>query len=116
MSHNVYKGVIWTNHALERLDHRGLSQEMAYKALTSADTVQRGKKEKTTEFSKKFQSSLVTVIATQNEKKEWVVLSCWINPPLPGSAESQYKKKEHAYRRASGWVKVLLLIKKQLGF
>ena len=64
--------VIWTNHALERIGQRGLTQELAYKAFTEPDITKKSKDQKTTEFQKKIGKSIITIIAKQNEQKEWI--------------------------------------------
>jgi len=109
-----YRKIIWTNHALERLDQRGLSQDLAFQAFSSPEKQFQGKNPGTTEFQKRFGQSLVTVIAKQNEKREWVILSNWIDPPLPGTVD-YYKKEEYKkYKKAGFWGKLFLTLKKQL--
>lgn len=111
--HN-YHGVIWTNHALMRLDARGLSQDLAWQAFSSPDHKLPGKNPGTTEFQKKIGSSRITIIAKQNERGEWLILSNWIDPPLIGTAD-YYKKEEYKrYQKAGFWGKLFLTIKKQI--
>ncbi len=113
---NSYGGVIWTNHALERLGQRGLTQELALQAFKNPTEIITGKNPGTQEFQKKIQESLITVIAKKNEKKEWVVLSCWIDPPLPGSIDIKKKEAYKKYRKSSFWGKLFITLKNQLGF
>lgn len=112
---NNYGGVIWTNHVLERLKQRDLSQDIALQAFKYPDKTLKGKKKDTIEYQKTFQKSLITLIAIKNEKNEWVIISGWIDPPLPGSYD--YKKKEEykKYQKASFLGKLFLTFKKQLG-
>lgn len=110
-----YGNVIWTNHALERLGQRGLSQKIAWQAFRYPDKKIPGKNSGTTEYQKKIGKSLVTIIATQNDKYEWVILSCWIDPPLAGSIDiknSQYWKQ---YKKAGFWGKFWIILKRQIG-
>jgi hypothetical protein len=116
-----YAGAIWTNHALERLDQRGLSQAMAGKTFQDPDKKFPGKQSGTTEFQKRFGKSWVTVIATKNEKNEWIILSCWIDPPLSGTDDHKkrqnYLKYQSAYKKAGFWGRVWLDLRKTfLGF
>jgi len=111
-----YGNIIWTNHALDRLNQRGLTQSLAYQSFAHPDKKFPGKNHGTTEFQKKTAKSLVTIIATQNEQKEWLVLSCWINPPLPGSIDIEKKNYYRAYKKASFWGKFWVILKRQLGF
>jgi len=111
---NHYGGVIWTNHALDRLGQRGLSQDLAWQAFSKPDRQLKGKNPGTIEFQKEFGTSLITIIAKQNEKGEWIILSNWIDPPLPGTID-YYKKEEYKrYQKSGFWGKVFLTVKKQL--
>ncbi len=110
-----YGGIIWTHHALERLGQRGLSKDMALQAFKAPDSKSNGKQSGTYEFRKKFGISTVTLIAKQNEKKEWVVFSCWIDPPNAGTRDWKEKQYYNAYKRAGVWGKLWIIFKRQLG-
>ncbi|HVZ58303.1 MAG TPA: hypothetical protein VG935_00915, partial [Patescibacteria group bacterium] len=111
---NHYKGAIWTNHALERLGQRGLSQDLAWQAFSHPDRELPGKNSGTMEYQRRFGPSLVTIIAKQNERREWIILSNWIDPPLPGTMD-YYKKEEYKrYQKSGFWGKIFLSFKKQL--
>jgi hypothetical protein len=112
----TYGGVIWTNHALDRLKEREFSQEKARQAFYSPDYQQSGKKPGTVEYKKRFGTETVTVIATKNNRSEWVIISTWIDPPLPGTKDSFKKKRYIEYQKASNLKKIWLIIKEQLGF
>lgn len=116
MASQQYGGVIWTNHALQRLSQRGLSQAMAWEAFKYPDKVLEGKKTGTTEYQKGIGNSQATIIATQNEKREWIILSCWIDPPLPGSIDAKKYKQYKEYQKSSGLRKFFLVLKQQLGW
>lgn len=111
-----YGGAIWTNHALERLDQRGLTQDMAWQAFQHPDASERGKNPGTTESRKRFGNSTVTIISKQNEKRKWIILSCWIDPPLPGTLDFKKREDWQKYKKVSVWGKVWYTLKKQLGF
>ena len=110
-----YGNAIWTNHALERLGQRGLSQDIAWRTFRYPDSTTAGKNPGTKEFQKKFGPSLVTIIASQNEKREWVILSCWIDPPLPGSIDIKKNEYWKKYKKAGFWGKFWLTLRKQIG-
>lgn len=112
---NHYGGVIWTNHALKRLYQRGLKQEKALEAFHSPDRTLIGKKSGTSEFQKRFGPSFVTIIATKNDHNEWIILSCWIDPPLPGSVDAQKKDAYKTYQKASFWKKFWIVLRQQIG-
>lgn len=113
---NNYGGVIWTHHALERLTQRGLSQSLAWETFRYPDSSYAGKKSGTTEYIKQVGKSKITIVATQNEKKEWIILSCWVDPPLPGSIDLTTKQDYQKYQRASFWGKLFMTFKRQTGF
>lgn len=115
MAQQYYAGLIWTNHALARLKERGLSQELAARAFTEPDEFFPGKKTGTMEYRKKVESSVITLILKQNEKKEWLVLSAWIDPPLYGTKDYRKKQAYERYKKAGFWGKVWYTIKSQLG-
>lgn len=117
MSNQQYfAGAIWTNHAIERLDQRGLSQDIAGQTFKNPDKTVPGKVPETFEYTKRFGPSIVTLIVKQNEKQEWLVLSNWIDPPLAGTED--YKKREEwkKYKNAGFWGKFLITLRRQLGF
>ncbi len=92
----TYQGIIWTNHTLERLKARKIPQEYAWKTFRFPDGSKKGKSGGSQEFTKKIDPYSVTVIAKQNDKKEWLILSAWIDPPIQGSIDMRdhYRKKE----------------------
>jgi hypothetical protein len=113
MANQYYEDTIWTNHALNRIFERGLSQEKAYQAFKSPDHTQKGR-DGALEFQKKFGSEKVTLIAKQNDRSEWVVLSAWIDPPLPGSRDDVKQKRYQAYLKAGFWGKLWMEIKRDV--
>jgi hypothetical protein len=111
-----YNNLIFTNHALQRLKERGATEQMAYTTFSNPDSTIDGKKPDTKEFRKKFNQSTLTLIAKQNEKKEWIILSCWIDPPLPGTKDFKDKQNYLSFQKAGFWGKLLITLKSQLGF
>lgn len=87
----TYGGAIWTNHALERLQGRKIPQEIAWKAFRYPEETRKGKAKGSFEFLKRLDTYTVTVIAKQNDRREWIILSSWIDPPLPGSVDLMKK-------------------------
>ena len=108
-----YGGLIWTDHALERLGKRGFTQEMAWYTWKFPDEELQGKMPDSYEFRKRVGESTVTVIAKQNDKKEWVILSAWVYPPLTKWA----RRKEEDYqnfKKAGFWGKLWYTVKRQI--
>ncbi len=89
-----YKNLIWTNHVLERLQERKIPQEWAWRAFQYPDKITPEKSNGSIEYQKRYEHVTVTLIAKKNERKEWIIVSCWVDPPLPGSTDIQ-KKKEY---------------------
>lgn len=115
MGSQYYGGAIWTNHALQRLNERGLSQEMASSTFNSPDKSLPGREKDTILSQKRYGTSLVSVISKQNEKREWLILSCWIDPPLAGSVDDKKRIGYKSYQKASPMQKIWITIKRQLG-
>lgn len=112
---NNYRNVIFTNHALERMRDRGLPQENAYEAFSHPDSSIDGKEKGTIECVKRQEHYKITVIAKQNERREWIIISAWVDPPMPGSIDVGKKEAYQKYQKASFWGKLFLTLKKQLG-
>jgi len=72
-----YKGVIWTNHALERLAERGISQGDAWATLKRPDQSRYASSKKAWIYYRTYGNQRIEVVASQNEKKQWVVVSVW---------------------------------------
>ncbi len=112
---NKYGGVIWTNHALDRLAERGLTQSIALHAFNRPDEEETGDNG-SMKYKKQIGGSLVSIVAKKNERSEWVILSTWANPPIPGSRDARYKKSLKEYNKASNLGKFWFTLKRQLGF
>jgi len=116
MQYNRYFGdLIWTNHALERLRHRGLSQEMVWESFKRPDSIKDGTTPGSKEYKKQIKNYTVSAIMKLNDRREWVVISCWVEPPVPGSLDAKKKDLYQRYQRASFWGKLWLTIRMQIG-
>jgi len=116
MNARQYRGLIWTNHALERLEQRKLTQDQIWQTFSEPDTKHTGSRADSYEYTKRMGSHTFSLIATQNEKNEWLVLSCWVEPPFPGSIDIEKRAAWKQYQRAPWWLKWLIHFKRQLGF
>lgn len=72
-----FGGVIWTNHALQRLQERGIKQGDAWATWRNPDQSRYAKTEGAWIYYKTYGTLRIEVVASQNEKKEWVILSVW---------------------------------------
>ncbi len=118
--------VVFTNHAIERMNQRGITGDWAWQSVKQPDRTSPGKEKHTTEFIKQFNKHQVTTIAKKNDIGEWVVLSAWMDPPLHGTSDyykkEKYNKKMDRNRnldkkmeKASFWGKVWITVRKQIG-
>lgn len=110
-----YGSVIWTNHALERLEARRLPQDLAYKAFMHPDSYKKGKNQRTWEYTKIHDGHTITLVAKQNEKSQWIILSCWVDPPFAGSIDVGKKEMWKTYKKAGILKKFWMTLLKQLG-
>ena len=75
-----FGGVIWTNHALERLSQRGISQGDAWATFNRPDQSRFATTKGAWVYYKTYGNQKIEVVAKQNEKKEWIILSVWSKP------------------------------------
>ena len=115
MGVNKYGGLIWTHHALERLTQRGLPQDLAWQAYRYPDNVQKDSYRDSTTYLKKHDKYLISLIIKENEKKELIVVSAWIDPPMIGTEDYRKKQQYKQYRKASFFGKIWIAVKGQLG-
>jgi hypothetical protein len=87
---NHFGNVIWTNHALQRLKERGISQGDAWATWRRPDQSRYAATKGAWVYYKTFGHQKIEVVAKQNEKKEWVILSVWSRPVY-----EKYSRKSH---------------------
>lgn len=88
-----FGGVIWTNHALERLKERGVKQGDAWVVFRNPDQSRFAEAKGAWIYYKTFGSQRIEVVAKQNEKREWVILSVW----------SKFTDKSQTLNKSSFW-------------
>lgn len=74
---NHYGGVIWTNHALDRLRSRGIKQGDAWATWRRPDQSRKGTVSGSWIYYRTWGNQKIEVVAKQNEKKQWIILSVW---------------------------------------
>lgn len=79
MMDNHFGGVIWTNHALDRLRERGIKQGDAWATWRNPQESRKGKSGNWI-YYRNYDGTQIEVVAKQNEKKEWLILSVWSKP------------------------------------
>ena len=83
---NEFMGVIFTNHAINRLYNRNIDQYDAWYTLKNPEGIVDGTTLGSKKFYRHFGEQKIEVIAKKNEHDEWVILSCWAR--LPGTGQS----------------------------
>jgi hypothetical protein len=106
---------IYTNHAIDRMRERKFERALADQTFQHPDRTLTGKEPGTTEFNKRFGKETVTLIGKQNEQHEWVIISAWIDPPRPGTADEKERRQWRAYQNAGFWGKLWYRIRHKLG-
>ena len=77
MMDNHYGGVIWTNHALDRLRERGIKQGDAWATWRNPQESRKGTIPGSWIYHRSYGSVQIEVVAKQNEKREWIIISVW---------------------------------------
>lgn len=73
----IYNGVIFTNHALDRLGERNIKQGDAWATLNNPGSSRRAQRKGSWVFYRTYGNRMVEVVASKNDKGQWVVLSVW---------------------------------------
>lgn len=72
-----YGGIIWTNHALDRLRERGIKQGDAWSVWNRPEQSRYSNTKGAWIYYKTFNKERIEVVAKKNEKDEWLILSVW---------------------------------------
>lgn len=86
-----YKGIIWTNHALQRLKQRGLSQADAYATWNNPDESRYAQSKGGWVYYKNLGNRKIEVVAKQNDRKQWLIISVWAK----GISDHHHKYSKH---------------------
>lgn len=88
---NHYGGIIWTNHALDRLRQRGIKQGDAWATWRNPEESKKGSTAGSWVYHRTYGSTQIEVVAKQNDlpagrqgKREWIILSVW-SRSVPGN-------------------------------
>jgi len=75
-----FGGVIWTNHAIDRMRQRGVRQGDAWATWRNPEQSRKGKSDGTWVYYRTYGNTKIEVVAKQNERREWLILSVWSDP------------------------------------
>jgi hypothetical protein len=74
-----YHNLIFTNHSLDRIKLRSISQESVAKVLSHPDETYPDEKPGTIKFIRTLNDRTIHVIATYlKDQKKWLVISVWV--------------------------------------
>jgi len=91
-----YGGFVWTDHAIQRMRERGVKQGDAWATLRNPDKSRPPKVSGEWVYYKTFGKETIEVVATQNNKKEWVVVSVWSKPASTQGGPAHQKPSQKA--------------------
>lgn len=74
---NHFGGVIWTNHALDRLRERGIKQGDAWATWRNPEESKKGSAPGSWIYYRTYNFTRIEVVAKKNEKGQWLILSVW---------------------------------------
>lgn len=104
---------IWTHHARQRLKDRKIPQRLIDQTLFHPDHTET--KNGTTELSKRIEDRTYFVLIKKNDNGEKIIISCWVNPPYPGTRDAKKRTRYLEKQKASPLRKLWLTILDQLG-
>lgn len=107
--------IIWTKHAQARNQERQITQDWIEKTINNPDDfseIEGGK----IKSNKNFGLHTVTVITTKANSGKYLILSAWVNPPIPGTKDFKKESQKRKIRNSSGIKKIWLTLLGQLGF
>jgi uncharacterized protein YlzI (FlbEa/FlbD family) len=93
---------------------RKISEEHITKTLTFPDT-KISRENGGLEYKKNIVDRTVAVIIKKTERHENIIVSCWVNPPFPGTKDFRLRKRYLQMRNAHGFKKILYMILHKIG-
>lgn len=89
-----YGGVIWTNHALQRLSERGIKQSDAWATFQRPEQSRVATADGGWIYYRTYGQERLEVVAKQNEKREWIILSVWSRPVFGTYTQVRIKRSD----------------------
>ncbi len=86
-----YKGVVWTDHALVRMQERGIAQSDAWYAFRRPDQSRYVKTNDSWIYIKTLEDKTIEVVA-KKENSEWIIISVW-SKDVNGNQPRRTKKR-----------------------
>jgi hypothetical protein len=105
---------IWTNHAQKRRKERKIAQKLIDQALQSPDRILH-RESGVKEFQKIIAKKTIAALVKRNHKGEHIIISCWVNPPNPGTKDYRRRLRYFEMQRSSFMKKLWLMLLNKLG-
>ena len=93
-----FGGVIWTNHALNRLKDRGISQGDAWATFNRPEQSRYATAKAAWVYYRTYGNQRLEVVAKKNEKGKWIILSVWSRSVYEKGVSESKKKAEPIWR------------------
>lgn len=105
---------IWTNHAYQRIKERKIHVSLIERTIADPDRVQH-RSNGSIELQKQVEDRRFTVLVRINDHQEHIIVSCWADPPYPGTKDLRLKNRYKQIQKASGIKKFWYAVLYQLG-
>jgi hypothetical protein len=105
-----YGGVVWTNHAIERMQERGIKQGDAWATFRSPDQSRYARAKGAWVYYKTWGGTRIEVVAKEESskptgKKEWIILSVWSGARNTSKAKTRPKSSNSFLKSLTSWLK-----------
>lgn len=105
---------IYTKHVLQRIKERRIPHDYVNQVIANPDKTTT-RSDGSFEISKRIQDRTIEMIVKPNEGGEMIVISCWVNPPFPGTKDAKKRARYFEMQKASPMKKLWLTVLDQLG-
>jgi hypothetical protein len=110
----VANNYIWTNHAIKRLKERKIPRKLIDQALYHPDK-KLYRNASVAEQQKRIKGITFAAIIKENGNGEKIILSCWVNPPFPGTRDYKLRQRFFAMKKATFMKKIWLTLLNKIG-
>lgn len=93
---NKYGEVIWTNHALKRLQERGISQGDAWATWNRPEQSRYAVSKGAWVYYRTYNNQRIEVVAKKNEDGKWIILSVWSKNILQKNNQQKILEKDNS--------------------
>ncbi len=105
---NNYGGVIWTNHALDRLRERGISQGDALHTFNNPQQSRFATSRGGWIYYRSYGSNRIEIVAKKNEKGEWLIISVWSKALFHHQGKASQRNENIFVRMIKGFIDGLM--------